>query len=400
MKRLLLIGMPNRSHSREVIVNLQHRGYHVVTVDTVSASCFHDIVEASLIVPNLQRETVLEIVYAYHAHTPIHGVARFHELAVPISNEIAVVLGLPHFPVDRIAGCTNKYIMRRWMRDHGVPCPDFGAAHNLQEAHALVQKLGFPVVIKPQVGGASFGVTRLDNELDVQRFFQHIDIFWEPRSFIIEQYMEGSEVSVETITFERPTHVALFEKPQALDGPFFLEHTFITPGQHDQAMVDATYQAVSLLIDRLGLQQCVTHTELRLTDHGPVVLEFGLRPIGYPGPLCVQQTTGIDLIEAMACIAVGQDSMTVATPASPYCGWRYLTVPRSGRLCDIGGAMRACSIPGVLSCHFWVQPGQLLRLPPQGFNYILGYVVAAGATFAQVHDRLSQAQAAVQITIE
>ncbi|MCG8352545.1 MAG: ATP-grasp domain-containing protein [Chloroflexales bacterium] len=381
------------------MLNLKQRGFGIVTVDTARQPCFSDLVEASLHVPGLKADVVIPVVREYHQRYLIDGVARFHELSVPIANEVALALELPHVAPELIDVSTNKYAMRSRMSACGIACPAFGAARTVKEARRLAAELGFPVVIKPQVGGASFGVTRLDDMDAVDRFFEHAAIFWEPRIFIIERFLPGSEISVETITFERPQHIALFEKPQILDGPFFLEHTFVTPSRYDQVTVEAAYAAVSSMILRLGLQCCITHTELRLTPQGPMVLEFGMRPIGYPGSLCVRHTTGVDLIEAMGLIAIGRDDLTHTRPASAYCGWRYLTVPRAGRLAGVRNVEQARGLEGVVSCHIWARDGQALLLPPQGFNYILGYVAAEGASFDQVCARLEQAQAAIQIDV-
>lgn len=399
MPRLLLIGMPNRPHTIDVIAALRARGYTVVSADIAKEPCFSSLVEASLPIASLAADAVLPVAVAYHRERPFDGVARFHELAVPASNAVAAALGLPHFTPSAIEGCVNKFKMRTWMHDRGVPCPPFGGAASEAEASEIARRLDYPVVIKPQVGGASYGVTRLDGEADLHRFFEHAGIFWEPRRFIVERYVDGNEISVESVTTDRPAHVALFEKPQPLVGPYFLEHTFITPGRHDQATVDAAHEAVTNLILKLGLRQCITHTELRIAKDGPFVVEFGFRPIGYPGPVCVQQTTGVDLLHVMAQLACGEPPRVQPISTGRYCGWRYIIIPKEGCLQAVRGVQTARTLPGVLACSVWAVPGETLTLPPHGFDYIKGHIVAAGDSFETVQERLSEAATMIELVV-
>jgi biotin carboxylase len=390
VKRLAMIGVPPRAHYRRLMTRLAGLGYRVVTLDAAPSGPFDGVVEASIQLPGLRQEPVDAALAGYHRDRPIDGVALFHELTVEISSRGAASLGLPHFPLDRIAACTDKLRMRRWMAESGVPCPPFAGVSGFREAAAQCEGIGYPVVIKPVRGGASYGVTRLDDRAGLERFFAGTDIFWEPREFIVERYLPGHEVSVETIVNGDGghSHVAVFDKPQALDGPYFLEEMFITTGPRPDPRWDDVRAAVSLMVERLGLRSCVTHTELRLTAGGPVVLEFGLRPIGWPGPLCVQAAGGGDLIEAMAAVACGQEPGPAAGPGPGAAGWRYLTVPAPGVITALPDPV-SLEREGALDVSVWAQVGDTVGVPPRDFNYIKGYLAAAGPAPDSVSRALS-----------
>ena len=223
-----------------------------------------------------------------------------------------------------------------------------------------------------------------------QRFFGRIEMFWAPREFVIEEYMDGHEVSVETITDRRGnwTHLAVFDKPQALTGPFFLEELFVIGGGlRDDEIRDAKAAATEL-VEKLGLTGCITHTEIRLTSRGPRVIEFGLRPIGWPGPLCVQAATGVDLIAAMAAFACGDD-FDAAPVGLGTAGWRYLTIPRPGRVQSVPDVNEMESMPGYLDASTWVDVGEVVDVPPSDFNYIRGHLAIGAPDSRQMIAALS-----------
>jgi len=389
MPRVAIVGVPPRRDLRRLMTKLSELGYAVVTVDTDPDEPFADTVEASIRVPSFGFDDVIPELTRYHGVRPLDGVALFHELSVEVSTRAAAALGLPHFPVADVAGCTDKLGMRRWMRRKRIPCPPFAGVVTLDEARVAGREIGYPMVVKPARGAAGYGVTRIDEERDLERFFANTSIFWEPRQFILERFMPGHEVSVETVTDADggSTHAAVFDKPQVLDGPYFLTNIFITTGCLGPAELTAARDAVSDMIVRLELKGCVTHTELRLTPDGPVVIEFGLRPIGWPGPLCVEAATGVDLVAAMAAIACGEQP-----DVTPYdvavAGWRYLTVSKTGTVTGLPHVNAIRARKSTIDASVWAAFGDRVGTPPEDFHYVKGYLAAVGSTPMEVAEAL------------
>lgn len=387
-RRIALVGLPPRMHYRRLVARLAGAGYPVVTVDAAPHPCFDGIAEASVPVADYRPGSVIDGLSAYHRTWPLSGVALFHEMTVVASTRVAAALGLPHFPIDQVDACVDKLAMRRRMRERGIVCADFADVTTLAEAQRACAEIGYPAVVKPARGGASYGVTRVDDEAALRTFFDNVDIFWEPRRFIVEVYLPGREVSVETVTLDhgRHVHLAIFDKPQSLVGPYFLEEVYVTPGWLSDADADAARAAVSDMVCRLGLRRCITHTELRLTPRGPVVLEFGLRPIGWPGPLCVEAATGVDMVGIMAALACGE-AIDLPRPARiAAAGWRYLVVREPGTVRHtphrVGDSLEAA---------VWVAPGDRVGVPPRDFNYIKGHLAVTGPTADDVLSRLGAA---------
>jgi hypothetical protein len=147
------------------------------------------------------------------------------------------------------------------------------------------------------------------------------------------------------------------------------------------------HAATSDLIRKFPLRRCITHTELRLTARGPIVVEFGLRPIGWPGPLCVEATTGVDMVAIMATLACGRLT-ELPRPSPRYAaGWQYLVVRQPG---VIRHAPSEASLDGdgILDASVWVNEGDSVDVPPREFDYIRGHLAVAAANSDGVRDRL------------
>lgn len=392
MPQVAMISVPLRGHYRSLFARLRDLGYSVVLVDEEPApAIFDDVVVAHITVSKMDDRNVLEALREGRWAQALDGVLLFHELTVEISTRVAQALGLPHVAPDLASACVDKGEMRTLMRSRGVRCPKYVVAKSATEILDGAREIGYPVVVKPTRGGGSYGVTRLNDEGDATRFLSHLDIFWEPRRYVVEGYMAGSELSVETVTLADGTqvHLCAFVKPQDLSGPYFLEDTYVTAGWPPAGPeVDNVLEVVADMLRRLGLRRCITHTELRCTPDGPMVVEFGLRPIGWPGPLCVEAATGVDLVAVMAKLACDTQASLPQPVSNGAAGWRYLTVPKPGRVVAIPAPTSGA---GTLGASTWVQPGDRVGVPPSDFNYIKGYLAVAADTTLDVIRQLDSA---------
>lgn len=385
-----MIGIPPRPHYRAMFQSLQACGYEVVLIDNDPGGLFDDVVTRHQATSPITVQGVLDTLKRTGESERLDGIILFHELTVETSNAVARSLGLPHLPLQVAAAAVDKGKMRQLMADRGVRHPRFAVVEAADEMRERARHIGYPVVAKPVRGGGSYGVTRLDDDAAVDRFFEHVSIFWEPRRFVIEEFLPGSELSVETVTSSSGEHVHLctFTKPESLEGPFFMETLYVSPGLPARPDVGAALDCVSDMIARLDLRRCVTHTEVRLTAAGPVVVEFGVRPIGWPGPLCVRDAVGVDLVRVMADLAC-DSLLALPQPARVACaGWRYITVPAPG---TVEAVPTRPEVAGLIDFAVWAKVGDRIGVPPDDFNYIKGYLAVTGSTFDEVAKRLGDA---------
>ena len=191
--------------------------------------------------------------------------------------------------------------------------------------------------------------------------------------------------------------LALFDKPDPLDGPFFAETIYVTPSTVSVQVQAAIAAEVDAATRALGLVEGPVHAELRLSPAGPVVLELAARSIGGLCNRTLKFATGLSLEEVIIAHAIGHgiDDFALRDRAS---GVAMLPVPAAGVLRAVTGLDRARAVDGIDDIVITVQVGETLVPLPEGQSYV-GFVFATGEHPAEVTRALRAATSAIGIDI-
>ncbi|RUT35712.1 ATP-grasp domain-containing protein [Paenibacillus zeisoli] len=235
----------------------------------------------------------------------------------------AEALGLRSAGVEAARLARNKYIMRDKFRSAGVPSPDFRAIHSEGDMLTAVRELGYPLVLKPTYLACSIGVTLLDGSRSPVEVFREVQrdiqentgdslLFSEECLFLVEQYMEGCNadwyadelyadyVSVEGMMVNGVYHpVAITDKTPMLSS--FTETSHIVPSVLDHDAQNIIVEACRKANESLGLQNCPTHTEVKLMKNRQVgIIETAARFGGWNIIPQINDVFGIDMTQAWA----------------------------------------------------------------------------------------------------
>src|SRR5216117_3879170 len=173
-----------------------------------------------------------------------------------------------------------------------VPIPRFLLRSLEDDPAALAQSISYPCVLKPVRLSASRGVMRADNPQSFVTAHQRLrTILADPetaaacgdraRQYLVEEFIPGYEVAVEGLVVNRRLHVlAVFDKPDPLDGPFFEETIYVTPSQVPSGLQKAITDCADRAVRALGITEGAIHAELRYNERGPWLIELAARPIG------------------------------------------------------------------------------------------------------------------------
>jgi len=212
---------------------------------------------------------------------------------------------------------------------------------------------------------------------DIARLHEDQDRFLQVESFI-----EGREFALEGILTHGELRVlALFDKPDPLDGPFFEETIYVTPSREDQATEDAIVQTTEAAVKALGLTHGPIHAEMRVNARGVRMLEVAARPIG---GLCARVLPGLE--DLILRHAAGVDAGSIAMPTRA-AGVMMIPIPREGIYVDAQGMQLARSQPGIEDVIITAKQGQKLVPLPEGASY-LGFIFARAATSDAVEHAL------------
>jgi biotin carboxylase len=334
---------------------------------------------------------------------PIRGIVPASDATAVIAALAAERLGLPHNPPAAARRAANKLAMRTALRDAGVPVPPFWSFPVEGGREQAARQVSYPCVLKPLIFSASRGVIRADDPAGLAAAWERIARLLRDtaperrereagaaRTLLVEAFVPGAEVAVEGLLRGGALEVlAVFDKPDPLDGPYFEETIYVTPSRHPAALLAAVEEVTAAGARALGLVEGPVHAELRLSPAGPVVLEIAARSIGGLCSRTLRFGAGLSLEELLVAHAMGLPLASLRREARAS-GVMMLPIPRRGVLHGVRGVEAARAVAGVDDVVITVPDGREVVPLPDGDSY-LGFLFAHGDGPAQVEASLRQA---------
>ena len=344
---------------------------------------------------------------------PVNAVLAVGDRPTVMAAYLSRLLGLPGHPPEAAAASRDKRLSRDKLKSAGLPTPSYITVPAAVEAESLLERLSFPVVVKPTVLSGSRGVIRADDPLSfltafdrVRRLLASNDVreMRDPEADVvqIEEYVPGDEYAVEAVIDNgRMRTLAIFDKPDPLDGPFFEETIYVTPSRATAATLRQIENAVADAASALGLHHGPIHAECRVNGRGVYVLEVAARPIG---GLCAKvlrfendgATIGFE--EYLLRFALGESiAAWQREPAAS--AVMMIPIPRNGVFRRVEGVEFALQVQGVDDVQITAKPDQQLLMLPEGASY-LGFIFARAATPAEAERAVRDAHAQLRFTID
>ncbi len=397
LPRLLLIA-PHSSYRIAPYLNAaQSLGVGVLVASTSEHSLVSAVAEGLRI--NLdQPEQAFDTLLAAARERPFAGVIATDDITVELAARIAQALGLPHNPSDAVQLTHRKDLARARLAAHGVPVPGFSRIDLQADLAAQVANLNYPCVIKPLSLSGSRGVIRADNTEQAISAAQRIATIvaelsneQERRYLLVEDYLPGIEVAVEGMLHNGKLQVlALFDKPDPLEGPYFEETYYITPSRLPGAQQALAAQRVGEACTAYGLKHGPIHAELRLHNGEATILEVAARTIGGQCAQLLKQGSGYGLEELVVAQAIGKPLTKQHTNSAA--GILMIPIPKAGMLRRVEGLAAARKIKHIIDVEIYVREGYELIPLPEGSAY-LGFIFARANSPAEVEEALRKAHA-------
>jgi biotin carboxylase len=347
-------------------------------------------------------------VAAFADRRPLSAVVGVDDLTTVAAAAIAERLGLRSSAVAAVTAARDKHQMRQCLAAAGVPIPRFRRIALKDDPFLAARGVAFPCVLKPLALSASRGVIRANTVDQFIAAFRRIaallqrddvEVGGDAAQFLLaEEYVPGVEVALEGLLVGGTLHtLALFDKPDPLEGPFFEETIYVTPSRLPSGMQEAIARISASACTALGLAEGPVHAELRVNDAGPWVLEVAARSIGGLCSRTLRFGTGMTLEEIILRHALGWPIATLARERRP-AGVMMLPIPRAGRLKSVRGTEAAAAVAGIEEVTITAHIGQELVPLPEGWQY-LGFIFARADTPEAVEAALRDAHARLTFEI-
>ncbi|GAA0443929.1 carboxylase [Acrocarpospora corrugata] len=327
------------------------------------------------------------------------GVVTFSEVELPVAARLAASAGLPFHSPETVERLTDKHAQRRAMREHGIETP---ASWLLRGADEWPPDLRLPAVLKPVRGEGSRNTYLVRTEDEGIALAGRLLALEE--ALVVEECLVGvpSEpfgdyVSVESACAGgRIQTIGVTGKLPLL--PPFRENGQFFPDALDDAVRAEVIELTGRTLRALGVRHGITHTEIKITEQGPRVIEVNGRIGGFINELYLR-ATGLDLIELAGRLALGEDLEVSARPLAGVFFQQYARPPREAtRLTAIEGARTLTRTPGITARRQLVQPGT--ELPGDGKAVYLDLVVGDAPSHREMLAVLDRGLRGIRFTFD
>jgi hypothetical protein len=360
--------------------------------------------------PELAAYTVIEALRGQE----VSGILALGDWPAAAAAYAARGMGLRYNHPAAVEACRSKLRMKEVFRDAGLSVPWFRSLPIDPAPEPVLLGISYPCVLKPLSLSASQGVVRANNREEfltaaarVRRLLKSPEILATREvnldQMLVEGYIPGREVAIEGLLTDGVLNVlAIFDKPDPLEGPYFEETIYVTPSRLPESVQKAVQKCASNAVRALGLSHGPIHAEFRVNEDGVWPLEVASRPIG---GLCARSLR-FSLDGASEPIALEELLLRHALELP---GWNapreqiasgvmMIPVPRSGILEGISGEEAARSVPGITELTITARLHDAIAAWPEGSSY-LGFLFARGNTPEKVEQTLRDAHEKLKFTI-
>jgi len=215
--------------------------------------------------------------------------------------------GLSKFSAET---CTNKYDQRQAMALSDTYVPKNLLVTSIDEINNHLNELSFPLIVKPIDSSASRGVSKVQNKEELYSAFNYASQYGFEKKIIIEEFIDGNEYSIESLTQNGKTHIIAITQKSTTgsDNKYFVESQHIIPAKINPSQEKAIHEYIRKVIKFLKIDNSATHTELKLSSKGPVMIEIGARLGGdFITSDLVPLATGVDMLDNVIKIALNEE---------------------------------------------------------------------------------------------
>ena len=400
MPRVLLLLPTETYRAKDFLAAAERLGVDVVVGCERRQAMADAMGDRAVVVPLGNLDAAVEIIAALHARRSLDAVLAVDDQGLVVAAAASARLGLTHNPIEAVAATRDKAALRARLGAGAVAQPDYRVVAPGQSVAAAATQIGYPCVVKPVSRSGSQGVIRVDDSVQASAVAERVRAIVGPgEPILVEGFVAGAEVAVEALLVGGVLEVlAVFDKPDPLDGPFFEETIYVTPSRQPAPILAALAATVTAAAAAVGLREGPVHAELRVGgDSRLVVIEVAARSIGGLCARSLRFGAGVSLEEVIVRHAVGAglDGLRRETQAS---GVMMLPIRAAGVLQKVSGQAEALAVDGVVGVEITIPAGRAMVPLPDGDRY-LGFVFARGPTPADVELALRRAEAALDVVV-
>ncbi|MBY0201421.1 ATP-grasp domain-containing protein [Priestia megaterium] len=329
------------------------------------------------------EEVVLEKCLELANQLDIISVFTMNEYRIPLASKISEALKLTYqLPYEASLRCRNKKLARQKLNEAGVGEVQYRLVSTQTDLKTELEGIDFPLIVKPSNDSGSKNVYLCNNEAEISTAIKHIvqsekNIVGQSldADIMIEEFLDGPEFSIESVTVNGQTTIIGITKKLVTPYPLSIEVGHDFPANLHANEEKEIRELVEESLAVLGVDFAVTHTEVKLTNKGPRIVEVNARPGGDEIPHLVKAVTGIDLKSLAFLVTLGKgiDSLDLSSSPVPSASIRFLLANQEGKV-SFNDQFQSAYIK---EQKWYVKNGESVKRTESNFDR-LGYFIVYG----------------------
>ncbi len=381
-----------------VIKTAREMGLKTIVTDYNSGSEGFKYCDVPLIMSTRDVDGTVRLAKEYNKKEQIDGVITVGTDASMTVAAVANALGLPGIKFENAEAATNKIKMRKRFKEQHVPSPEFSECWTFDDVKNHAKKIGFPLVLKPSDNMGSRGVMRITDSDQLMGAFQHAKSASPSGELIIEQLMEGDELSIDSLIYDGKVHITGIADRIIDYPPYFVELGHIIPSNKSKQLLAEAVDVMKKGIKALGIDIGAAKGDIKLTKKGPMIGELAARLSGgYMSGYTYPYSSGVHLIRAAISIALGEEPGDL-TPKFHKVAYERAIIPPPGYIIGIRNMRETYDVPGVKNIFLLKKEGDIVTVPKSNVEKT-GNIIAVGKNRKEVLAVMDKAMNTLKIEI-
>lgn len=297
-----------------------------------------------------------------------------------LSQEMGYIFHSP----EVIERSTNKFLMKQAFQKNGIPCANGKLINDVRIlSREELDEFAYPVIIKPLSAFSSRGVYRIEKYQDYLDKIGTTLNFSNDGRYLIEDFIEGPEYSVETITYQGNTTIIQYTEKLITPYPNTVEIGHIQPADLSEAQKSEISEVVIKAIKSLDIDNSAAHTELKLSSHGPIIIEIGARMGGdFISSYLVRESTGINMEREAVRVALGMEP-DFSNGCQAAAAIMYLLLPPGACIAKVHDSNSQIGDGGLVMSDLSVSSGDVVE-PVTDSSKRSGWIIVKGRNYTEV----------------
>lgn len=393
MKSLMILGASVLQ--LPAIIEARKMGIKTIVVDYNKDAIGFQYADIICVESTINTERVLELAKQYK---PNGIITLASDMPMVTVATVCEELGLTGISLECAYKATNKSLMRKALKKFNVPIPKFYIVNNDVEYRLAISNFNEDFIVKPSDNSGSRGIFKVSDYEEAKLAYEYSRKYSRNGQVLVEEYMIGKEVSVETFTINGATNILAITDKETTGSPYFVETGHLQPSQQSIDNIHKIEDIARRAVEAIGIYNGPSHVEVKLTNEGPKIVEIGARMGGdFITTHLLPLSTGINMVKATINLAVGEP-VDIIKKRENVAMIKFIEASK-GVIKSIYGIDNAKEFSNIIEVGINKNIGDKIG-EIMSSNDRLGYIISCGETFEDAKDAIEKSMKTIEICVE